>query len=279
MERRLQINSKRVGTWKRARWYFGPHHLIDWIRNYTIRPFSPALICTSSILCRFNNFFCTSFFFSPSANLSICLISYLTISCFFSFFFPWFFPRLNPVLFTPIPFFSCLKLGTEQLVIEDHCLYLGPQDLQCFFTIAHLCEYSQLAGQFWPLLFVCFFPINSVSLFEIGFSFKSAKRIVFMPPSPSIAHVSSPLSFCLSCSFSKRASFCPLLTSLHVWCFSLSFMSPFSHSTSEEWHENKQWTGWQGIWYHLKSVVHFDCRVRYNKAKGSLGYKTRLIVP
>ncbi len=177
------------------------------------------------------------------------------------------------------PFFLLSEIGNRAAGNWRSCLSLGPQDLQCFFTIAHLCEYSQLAGQFWPLFFVCFFPINSVSLFEIGFSFKRAKRIVFMPPSPSIAHVSSPLSFCLSCSFSKRASFCPLLTSLHGWCFSLSFMSPFSHSTSEEWHENKQWTGCKEIWCHLKSVVHFDCRVGYNKAKGSLGYKTRLIVP
>jgi len=28
----------------------------------------------------------------------------------------------------------------------------------------------------------------------------------------------------------------------------------------------------------LKSVIHFDCRVGYNKDKGSVGYKTRWIV-
>ncbi len=181
MEHRLQSNSKWLGTWKRARWYFGPRYLIEWIRNYTIRPSSPALICTSTILSRFNNFSCTSFFFFFTISQSLHLSHFLFNNLLLFFFFSWCLPQLNPVLFTPIPFFSCLKLGTEQLVIEDHCLSLGPQDLQCFFTIAHLCEYSQLAGQFWPLFFVCFFPINSVSLFEIGFSFKRAKRIVFMP--------------------------------------------------------------------------------------------------
>lgn len=30
---------------------------------------------------------------------------------------------------------------------------------------------------------------------------------------------------------------------------------------------------------HLKSVLHFDCRVGYNKDKGSVGYKTHLVVP
>lgn len=171
-------------------------HLIEWIRNYTIHPFSPALICTSTILSLFINFFFPAhcFFSPPSANLSICLISYLTISYLFFFFF-WRLLLLNLVLFTLIPFFSLLsEIGNRAAGNWRSLSLSGPSGFAMLF---HHSSSVWVFSARWPILaslfLFAFFPINSVSLFEIGFSFKRAKRIVFMPPSPSIAHDSSPL--------------------------------------------------------------------------------------
>ncbi len=101
--------------------------------------------------------------------LSLLLLSFLTAPVWFDPFFPHlcFFPPLllsniSPYILPLLPFLhflcSCLKLRIEQLVIEDHCLSSGPQDLQCLLL--------QLifARQFFGLLFVCFFFSSSSSL-------------------------------------------------------------------------------------------------------------------
>lgn len=101
---------------------------------------------------------------------------------------PYILPLLLPPLLLPFLHFlcSCLKLRTEQLVIEDHCLSSGPQDLQC------LSPQLIFARQFFGPLFVCFFsplpsssPINSTSPFWnwIFIWDGPGAPVVFMPPS------------------------------------------------------------------------------------------------
>lgn len=96
------------------------------------------------------------------------------------------YPPLLPLLrFSP---HSCLKLRTEQLVIEDHCLSSGSQDLQ------YLLLQLILARQFFgPLFLFAFFlsssslssHINSTSLFWnwIFIWDGPGAPVVFMPPS------------------------------------------------------------------------------------------------
>ncbi len=148
MERRLQINSKRVGTWKRARWYFGPHHLIDWIRNYTIRPFSPALICTSSILCRFNNFFCTSFFFTISQSLHLSHFLFNNLLLFF-FFFPLILSSAQPRSLYSHPFFLLSEIGNRAAGNWRSLSLSGPSGFAMLF---HHSSSVWVFSARWPIL-------------------------------------------------------------------------------------------------------------------------------
>lgn len=160
-----------------------------------------------------------SFFFSPH----VCLLFPLSLSNITLHILSLLFPPLLPLLhFSP---HSCLKLRTEQLVIEDHCLSSGPQDLQCLLL------QLILARQFFGPLFVCFFlssslssHINSTSPFWnwIFIWDGPGAPVVFMPPSShqfsflfsslhfsSFSLLSPPVNYLLSVQLGQELHFRP----------------------------------------------------------------------
>lgn len=101
-------------------------------------PFYLFVFCSSSL-----PWYDSTPSFPPFVFLFAILLSNIS-----SYILPLLLPSLLPFLHFLC---SCLKLRTEQLVIEDHCLSSGPQDLQC------LSPQLIFARQFFGPLFVCFF--------------------------------------------------------------------------------------------------------------------------
>ena len=138
----------------------------------------------------------------------------------FVFFFPPLFstisPYILPLLLPPLrlPFLhflcSCLKLRTEQLVIEDHCLSSGPQDLQC------LSPRLIFARQFFGPLFVCFF-------FPSSFFFSHKLHKPFLK-----------LDFHLRWTRSTRRVYAAFLPSIFLSLFFTSFQAVLSSISSCE---------------------------------------------
>lgn len=149
----------------------------------------------------------------------LCCFSFFFILCpacsLFSFFlFYVHLLLLSSLLFLYFSTCSCLKLRTEWLVIEDHCLFSGPQDLQSL-SPQRVCARLFLRSSF---LFAPLLPFLLLLVFIL----------IFFPPQV----LSLKLDFHLRWTRSTRhvyATFLPsIFLSLFLCLFLTSFCPPFS---------------------------------------------------